>query len=57
MLWEPAGWEHSGSNLAEFRCQAWQRDGDGEKISVTVCGSIPQLRYLLTVTGFCCVSR
>ena len=40
MLWEPAGWEHSGCNLAELRIRARVRGGGGEDISVTVCGGI-----------------
>ena len=40
MLWEPAGWEHSGCNLAELRTRARVRGGGGEDISVTVCGGI-----------------
>lgn len=44
-LRQPAGDDRSGGKSAESVVQAWATDGDGEKISVTVCGRTPQLRY------------
>lgn len=44
-LRQPAGDDRSGGRSAESVVQAWTTGGDGEKISVTVCGRSPQLRY------------
>lgn len=44
-LRQPAGDDRSGGKSAESVVQAWTTDGDGEKISATVCGRFPQLRY------------
>ena len=44
-LRQPAGDDRSGGRSAESVVQAWTTDGDGEKISATVCGRSPQLRY------------
>lgn len=44
-LRQPAGDDRSGGKSAESVVQAWTTDGDGEKISATVCGRSPQLRY------------
>ena len=49
-LREPAGKERGGGKSAESCEQACWQGGGGENISVTVCGSFPQLRYLLTKT-------
>ena len=47
-LREPTGYDRSGSNSAELRTQVCVRGGDGENISATVCGNLPQLSYLLS---------
>lgn len=44
-LRQPAGDDRSGGRSAESVVQAWATGGDGEKISATVCGPAPQLRY------------
>lgn len=40
-LRQPAGDDRSGGKSAESVVQAWTTDGDGEKISATVCGRFP----------------